>query len=77
MSGRRVVIRTPDRPNSGPSHAERLDFLVDGAPPMLCTPEDAANDAPATARSARPNVRMQPFAWPDDPSVEFHIGYRD
>ena len=50
-------------------------FLANGAILMLCAP-DAENE-PATDRLLRDYFGMHRFEWPDDPSVEFHLGYGD
>ena len=55
----------------------RLVFLVNGTLLMLCTPEDATEDTPATDRLERPYFGMHRFEWPDNESVEFHLGYGD
>jgi SAM-dependent methyltransferase len=53
----------------------QLVFLVNGAILMLCAPD--AEDEPATDRLLRDYFCMHRFEWPDDPSVEFHLGYGD
>jgi SAM-dependent methyltransferase len=53
----------------------QLVFLVNGAILMLCAPD--AEDEPATDRLLREYFGMHRFEWPDDPSVEFHLGYGD
>ena len=53
----------------------QLVFLVNGAILMLCAPD--AEDEPATHRLLRDYFGMHRFEWPDDPSVEFHLGYGD
>jgi len=53
----------------------QLVFLVNGAILMLCAPD--AEDEPATDRLLRHYFGMHRFEWPDDPSVEFHLGYGD
>jgi SAM-dependent methyltransferase len=53
----------------------QLVFLVNGAILMLCAPD--AEDEPATDRLLRDYFGMHRFEWPDDPSVEFHLGYGD
>ena len=53
----------------------QLVFLVNGALLMLCAPD--AEDEPATDRLLRDYFGMHRFEWPDDPSVEFHLGYGD
>jgi hypothetical protein len=42
---------------------------------MLCTPD--LESEPATDRLLRDYFGMHRFEWPDDTSVEFHIGYGD
>lgn len=42
---------------------------------MLCVPDDA--DALPTDRLVRDYFGMHRCAWPDWPSVEFHLGYGD
>ena len=53
----------------------QLVFLVNGAILMLCAPD--AEDEPATDRLLRDYFGMHRLEWPDDPSVEFHLGYGD
>ena len=53
----------------------QLVFLVNGAILILCAPD--AEDEPATDRLLRDYFGMHRFEWPDDPSVEFHLGYGD
>ena len=53
----------------------QLVFLVNSAILMLCAP-DAENE-PASDRLLRDFFGMHRFEWPDDPSVEFHLGYGD
>ena len=53
----------------------RLVFLVNGTLHMLCVP-DAAN-TPAGDRLIRDYFGLHRFTWPDDDSVEFHLGYGD
>jgi SAM-dependent methyltransferase len=55
----------------------RLVFLGNGTILMLCTPEDATADTPAGERLVRPYFGLHRFEWPDDESVEFHLGYGD
>lgn len=43
---------------------------------MLCVAELEADD-PATDRLLRPYFGMHRFEWPDEDSVEFHLGYGD
>jgi SAM-dependent methyltransferase len=52
-----------------------LIYLVNGTILMLCAPDD--ENEPAGDRLLRPYFGMHRFEWPDDPSVEFHIGYGD
>ena len=54
----------------------RLIFLVNGALLMLTMP-DLEADGPATDRLLRDYFGMHRFEWPDDPAVEFHLGYGD
>jgi SAM-dependent methyltransferase len=54
-----------------------LVFLVNGAILMLCTPEDAREDTPATECLQRPYFGMHRFEWPDNESVNFGLGYGD
>jgi SAM-dependent methyltransferase len=53
----------------------RLIFLVNGTILMLCDPND--DDVPAEDRLLRDYFGMHRFEWPDDQSVEFHLGYGD
>jgi SAM-dependent methyltransferase len=53
----------------------RLIFLTNGTIMMLCTSDDAG--AMASDRLARDYFGMYRFEWPDEPSVEFHLGYGD
>ena len=52
-----------------------LIFLVNGVIFMLCVPDE--EEAPATDRLLRPYFGMHRFEWPDDVSVEFHLGHGD
>jgi SAM-dependent methyltransferase len=52
-----------------------LVFLVNGSILMLCAPDD--EHEAAADRLLRPYFGMHRFEWPDDPSVEFHLGYGD
>jgi len=52
-----------------------LSFLVNGTIHMLCVPDEEG--VPAGDRLLRPYFGMHRFEWPDDPSVEFHLGYGD
>jgi SAM-dependent methyltransferase len=51
----------------------RLIFLVNGTLLMLCMPDAGA----AGDRMLRDYFGMHRFDWPDDPGVEFHLGYGD
>jgi SAM-dependent methyltransferase len=53
-----------------------LVFLGNGTILMLCVPELEADD-PADERLKRDYFGMHRFEWPDDDSVEFHLGYGD
>jgi len=53
----------------------RLIFLGNGAILMLCA-ADLEGEA-AGERLRRPYFGMHRFEWPDDDSVEFHLGYGD
>ena len=53
----------------------QLIYLVNGTIHMLCTPD--LESEPATDRLLRDYFGMHRFEWPDDTSVEFHIGYGD
>ena len=53
-----------------------LSFLVNGTLWVLAVPE--TDDAgPAADRLLRPYFGMHRFDWPDEPGVEFHLGYGD
>jgi SAM-dependent methyltransferase len=52
-----------------------LIFLVNGTILMLCVPDEG--EAPAGEQLRRPYFGMHRFEWPDEPSVEFHLGYGD
>jgi SAM-dependent methyltransferase len=52
-----------------------LSFLVNGTIHMLCVPDEEG--IPAGDRLLRGYFGMHRFEWPDDPSVEFHLGYGD
>ena len=54
----------------------RLAFLVNGTLLMLTVP-DLEADGPAGDRLLRPYFGMHRYEWPDDDSVEFHLGYGD
>jgi SAM-dependent methyltransferase len=51
----------------------QLIFLVNSVLMMLTIPE--TDEQPATERLLRPYFGMHRFEWPDDESVEFHIGH--
>ena len=51
-------------------------LLVNGTMLVLCMPELEA-DFPAGTRFQRPYFGMHRFEWPDDDSVDFHLGYAD
>ncbi|MFN2525462.1 MAG: class I SAM-dependent methyltransferase [Actinomycetota bacterium] len=53
----------------------RLVFLVNGTLLMLCVPEMA--DEVAGTELLRGYFEMHRFEWPDDDSIEFHLGYGD
>ena len=53
----------------------RLVFLVNGTLHVLCAPEE--DDTPPGDRLLRDYFGMHRFTWPDDDSVEFHLGYGD
>ncbi len=53
-----------------------LVFLVNGTLWVLTVPDSDA-DGPASDRLLRPYFGMHRFEWPDDPSIEFHLGYGD
>jgi hypothetical protein len=53
----------------------QLIFLVNSVLMMLTVPD--AGDLPATDRLLRPHFGMHRFEWPDDESVEFHLGHGD
>ena len=55
--------------------AGRLIFLVNATIFMLFAPDE--DDVPATTQLVRPYFGMHRFEWPDDESVEFHLGYGD
>ena len=52
-----------------------LVFLVNGTLLMLCQPDYESE--PATPTLLRDYFGMHRFEWPDDDSVEFHLGYGD
>jgi len=53
----------------------QLVFLTNGVLLMLCIPDE--DGVPAGERLLRPYFGMHRFEWPDDHSVEFHLGYGD
>jgi len=53
----------------------QLIFLVNSVLLMLAVPD--ADDQPATERLLRPYFGMHRFEWPDEDSVEFHLGHGD
>ena len=53
----------------------RLVFLVNGVLLMLCTSPEDTEDTPVTECFRRPYFGMHRFEWPDDDSVEFHLGH--
>jgi SAM-dependent methyltransferase len=52
-----------------------LVFLGNSSLLMLCVPDEEGD--PATDRLLRDQFGMHRFEWPDDPSVEFHLGHGD
>ena len=52
-----------------------LIFLVNSPLLMLTIPDQ--DGVPATDRLLRPYLGMHRFEWPDDDSVEFHLGHGD
>ena len=53
----------------------QLIFLVNSVLLMLTVPD--ADDQPAAGQLLRPYFGMHRFEWPDDESVEFHLGHGD
>ncbi len=53
-----------------------LVFLVNGTLWVLTVPA-TDTEGPAAERLLRPYFGMHRFEWPDDPGVEFHLGYGD
>lgn len=53
-----------------------LVFLTNGTLWILTVP-DLQTDGPAAERLLRPYFGMHRFEWPDDPGVEFHLGFGD
>jgi SAM-dependent methyltransferase len=54
----------------------RLIFLTNSTLVMLCSP-DLETDGPAREALLRDYFGMHRFEWPDDPGIEFHLGYGD
>jgi SAM-dependent methyltransferase len=52
-----------------------LIFLVNSVLLMLTVPD--ADDQPAAGQLLRPYFGMHRFEWPEDESVEFHLGHGD
>lgn len=52
-----------------------LVFLGNSSLLMLCAPDEEG--VPATDRLLRDQFGMHRFTWPDDPTVEFHLGHGD
>ena len=52
-----------------------LVFLGNSTLLMLCVPDEEG--IPATDRLVRSQFGMHRFDWPDDPTVEFHLGHGD
>ena len=50
-----------------------LVFLGNSTLLMLCVPDE--DGVAATERLLRPQFEMHRFEWPDDPTVEFHLGH--
>ena len=53
-----------------------LVFLTNGTLWVLTVP-DTDSEGPAADRLLRPYFGMHRFEWPDEPGVEFHLGYGD
>ncbi len=53
----------------------QLIFLGNSSLLMLCMPE--LDGVPAGDRLLRDHFGMHRFEWPDDPTVEFHLGHGD
>ena len=53
-----------------------LVFLTNGTLWILTVP-DTEQEGPATERLLRPYFGIHRFEWPDDPGVEFHLGFGD
>jgi SAM-dependent methyltransferase len=56
--------------------AGELVFLTNGLIWILTVP-DLEAEGPAADRLLRPYFGMHRFEWPDDPGVEFHLGFGD
>ncbi len=52
-----------------------LVFLGNSTLLMLCVPDE--DEMPATAQLRRSHFGMHRFEWPDDPTIEFHLGHGD
>ncbi len=52
-----------------------LIFLGNSTLLVLCVPDE--DGVAATDRLLRPQFGMHRFEWPDDPTVEFHLGHGD
>ena len=52
-----------------------LVFLGNSTLLMLCVPDE--DETRATAELLRPHFDMHRFEWPDDPTIEFHLGHGD
>ncbi len=52
-----------------------LVFLGNSTLLMLCMPDDETE--PPGDRLLRPQFGMHRFEWPDDPTVQFHLGHGD
>jgi SAM-dependent methyltransferase len=53
----------------------QLVFLGNSSLLMLCVPDE--DERPATTELRRPQFGMHRFEWPDDPTIEFHLGHGD
>jgi SAM-dependent methyltransferase len=54
----------------------RLIFLTNSVLSVLCMPDTEA-EGPAGARLLRDYFGMHVLRWPDDPGIDFHLGYGD
>jgi SAM-dependent methyltransferase len=52
-----------------------LVFLGNSTLLMLCMPNE--DGRPATNQLRRPQFNIHRFEWPDDPTVDFHLGHGD